>query len=69
MKIVINCETNDVLERELNKKEKDQEKLDNLNAESDKQAEELEMATKATARAELLAKLGITAEEAALLLG
>ena len=61
---IVNIATGEVIERELNKSEKDQQKLDQI--ESAKFQEEIE--AKATAKAALLDRLGITAEEAALLL-
>ena len=45
------------------------EQIDDSFPDRDRVAAEAEAATKAQAKAELLAKLGITAEEAALLLG
>jgi hypothetical protein len=65
MKTILNCETNEVIERELTKAEKDQQKIDEAAAELRK-AEE---AQRAADRAALLAQLGITEEQAKLLLG
>lgn len=65
MKKIINCETGEVIERELTKAEKDQEKIDKERAVAEQEA----LAAKAAARQALLNKLGITAEEAQLLLG
>lgn len=59
-----NVETNEVIERKINAKELAQWESDEANAATEKQAE----ATKEAAKAALLAKLGITADEAALLL-
>jgi len=61
---IVNIETGEVIERELNKVEKDQQKLDQI--ESAKIQAEAE--AKATQRQAILDRLGITAEEAALLL-
>jgi len=62
---VVNCETNESIDREMTDEEFEQHKA--IMAE---RAKEIEDATaKANAKADLLAKLGITAEEAALLLG
>jgi hypothetical protein len=61
---IINCETGEVIERELNANEIAQRKID---ADNEK-ANQLAMTQAADAKAALLAKLGITAEEAALLL-
>lgn len=63
-KIIINCETGETVERELNKSEKDQQKIDEVQF----NALKAEAEAKATAKAALLNKLGITAEEAKLLL-
>lgn len=60
----INCETGEVIERELSKDEIKQRELDYQNAVSTETA----AAAKAEAKAELLAKLGITEDEAKLLL-
>jgi hypothetical protein len=61
----VNCETGEVIERELNADEMAQREKDLVNF---KKAEEAQKAA-ADSKAALLAKLGITAEEAALLLG
>jgi hypothetical protein len=68
MKRIINCETGEVTERELNKAEKDKQKLDEAEI-----AEALAIALakedlKIQARVELLQRLGITEDEAKLLL-
>ena len=63
-KLIVNCETGETVERELNKAEKDQQKIDEIEV----AAIEAEAEAKATAKAALLSKLGITAEEARLLL-
>ena len=64
MKQIINCETGEVNERQLNAEELAQEAIDQA-ASAAKAAEE---AAKAQARQALLDKLGITEEEAKLLL-
>ena len=64
MKRIVNCETGEITDRELNKAEKDQQKID----EAEIAAAQAEAEAKAHAKAALLAKLGITAEEATLLL-
>ena len=66
--IEINCETGEVIERPLTADEIAANEAAAAQAEADRLAAEAEAATKAQAKAELLAKLGITAEEAALLL-
>jgi hypothetical protein len=67
--IEINCETGEVIERPLTADEIAANKAAQAQAEADRLAAEAEAATKAEAKAALLDKLGITAEEAALLLG
>ena len=64
-KLIVNCTTGETVERELNKAEKDQEKIDEAAIAVNK----AEAEAKATAKAALLDKLGITADEAKLLLG
>jgi hypothetical protein len=64
-KLIVNCETGEEITRELTKAEKDQQKVD----EADYAALKAEAEAKATAKAALLTKLGLSAEEAQLLLG
>lgn len=64
MVTIHNTETNEIIEREMNADEYAQVIIDE---ENDKKLV-AEKATKAAARAALLAKLGITTEEASLLL-
>jgi hypothetical protein len=65
MKMIINCETGEVIERELNKAEKDQQKIDQaVFAEVREQITAKENAKLAVAQ-----KLGLTADELKLLLG
>jgi len=64
-KIIVNCETGETLERELNAEELAQQTKDEAAA----QARAAEAVAKEAARKALLDKLGITAEEAQLLLG
>jgi len=59
-----NCETGEVIERELNEEELAQQKIDEENEKQNKK----EFAAKIKAKAALLEKLGITEEEAKLLL-
>jgi DNA-binding Xre family transcriptional regulator len=65
MTTIFNCETGEIIEREMNADEKAQLNIYHANAKAQKDAE----ATKAAEKAELLAKLGITEDEAQLLLG
>jgi hypothetical protein len=67
-KLIINCETGEQTEVELTAEEIAQREADAKAYEAEQKAKEAEAAAKAEAKAELLAKLGITAEEAALLL-
>jgi hypothetical protein len=64
MKLIVNCETGETTQRELNKAEIDEQKI----AEANWEKKQAEGKAKATARSALLSKLGITAEEAQLLL-
>ena len=68
-KIVVNCETGEVQEIELTAEEIAQRAADAQAYAAQKAADEAEAATKAKAKAALLERLGITADEAALLLG
>lgn len=63
--IEVNCETGEVIERPLTADEIAAGEAAAIQAEADR----LTIEAKAEAKAALLAKLGITAEEAALLLG
>jgi hypothetical protein len=64
-KLIVNCETGETTERQLNKAEKDQQKLDE--AKNALLVEEAE--AKEAARAAIFDRLGLTADEAAILLG
>jgi len=68
-KLIINCETGETVERELNKAEKDQQKIDEDKIAQAKAVIDAEAEAKATARQAVLDRLGLTAEEAQLLLG
>jgi len=67
--IEINCETGEVIERPLTADEIKANEAAAAQAEADRLAAQAEADAKAAAKADLLAKLGITADEAALLLG
>jgi hypothetical protein len=67
--IEVNCETGEVIERPLTADEIAANDAAQAQAEADRVTAEAEAATKAEAKAALLEKLGITADEAALLLG
>jgi hypothetical protein len=64
-KLIVNVETGETIEKELTKAEKDQQKIDEaIVLESEKNAKEI-----AAQKQALLDKIGITADEAKLLLG
>jgi hypothetical protein len=67
--IEINCATGEVIERPLTADEIAANEAAAAQAEADAKKAEADAATKAEAKAALLTKLGITADEAALLLG
>jgi hypothetical protein len=67
-KLIINCETKEQIEVELTDEEIAQLEADRAKAEAEQAAKEAADAAKAEAKAELLDRLGITAEEAKLLL-
>jgi hypothetical protein len=64
-KLIVNCETGEEITRELTKAEKDQQKVD----EAEIAAQQAEAEAKETARQAVLDRLGLTADEAKLLLG
>ena len=64
-KLIVNCETGETVERELVKAEKDQQKIDEI-ASAKLQAEQAEIDAK---RKAITDRLGLTADEAKLLLG
>ena len=66
--IEINCETGEVIERPLTAEELAANEAAAAQAEADRLAAEAKAAADAEAKAALLAKLGITADEAKLLL-
>jgi nucleoid-associated protein YgaU len=67
-KLIINCETKEQIEVELTDEEIAQLEADRVKAEADKAQADANAEVKAEAKAELLDRLGITAEEAQLLL-
>jgi len=69
MKRIINVETGEVIERELNKAEKDQQKIDEANIKAAEALIKAEQEAKDAARQAILDRLGLTADEAKLLLG
>ena len=68
-KIVVDCSTGISTEVELTAEEIAQMEADAAKAEADRKAAEEAAALKATQKAELLERLGITEDEAKLLLG
>ena len=68
MKRIINCETGEVVERELNAEELAQQEIDEANIVAAEALKKTEAEAKAQAKTELLQRLGITADEAKLLL-
>jgi hypothetical protein len=69
MKKIIDCTTNEVIERELNEEELAQQSIDEANIAAAEALVKAEAEAKAAQKAVLLDRLGITADEAALLLG
>ena len=68
-RIEVNCTTGEVLEIELTDEEVAQREADAAVHAAEQSAREAEEAAKATARAAILDRLGLTADEAAILLG
>lgn len=68
MKKIIDCTTGEVIERELTDEELTQQEIDEANTLAEKAAQAAEAQAKAEAKAQLLDRLGITEDEAKLLL-
>ena len=68
-RIEVNCTTGEVLEIELTDAEVAQREADAAAHAAEQAKREAEEAAKATARAAILDRLGLTADEAAILLG
>jgi hypothetical protein len=68
-RIEVNCTTGEVLEIELTDAEVAQRETDAAAAETQRKADEKAAADKAAAREAILDRLGLTADEAAILLG
>ena len=64
-KLIVNCETGETTERELNKAEKDQQKIDEVEVAKI----DAEIKTKAAAKQAILDRLGLTADEFKTILG
>ena len=69
MKRIINCETGEVIERELNAEELAQQKIDEAEIAAAKAIADAEAKAKATQRQAILDRLGLSQEEANILLG
>jgi hypothetical protein len=67
-KLIVNCETGEVSEVELTEEELAQREADAKAAAEAEEARKADEAAKAAKKAELLAKLGITEDDAKLLL-
>lgn len=65
---IVNVETGEVIERAFNAKELKQQEIDTAADLAGREAKQAEAEAKATAKAALLDRLGITADEAKLLL-
>ena len=68
-RIEVNCTTGEVLEIELTDEEVAQREAETVAHAAEQAKREAEEAAKATARAAILDRLGLTADEAAILLG
>ena len=68
MKQLINCTTGEIVERELSADELAQQKIDHEKSMAEKTAQQIEAAALADAKSALLEKLGISEDEAKLLL-
>ena len=68
-KLIVNCATGEETLRELNKAEKDQQKIDEAKIAETQAIAQVEAEAKAAARQAILDRLGLTADEAKLLLG
>jgi hypothetical protein len=68
-KLIVNCETGEAIERELNEAEIAQEATDHSNHQKLENKAKAEAQKNATAKQAILDRLGLTADEAKLLLG
>lgn len=67
-KLIIDCETNEIVERELTSTELEQQASDQAVIDAAEEAAQAEAAAKEAARQAILDKIGLTAEEAKILL-
>ena len=68
-KLIVNCETGETFERDLNAEELAQQAIDDAAHKTAEAARQAELKAKAAQRQALLNRLGITEEEARILLG
>ena len=68
-KLIINCETGEIIERELNKAEKDQQKADEAALLKRQELEKAEAESKEAAKKAILERIGLTADELKTILG
>ena len=68
-KLIVNCETGETIERELNKAEKDQQKIDEAEIVARNALIKAEAEAKETAKAAILDRIGLTVDELKTILG
>jgi hypothetical protein len=68
-KLIINVETGEEILRELNKAEKDQQKIDEANIVANQKILKAEADAKETTKAAILDRIGLTADELKMILG
>ena len=68
-KLIVNVETGETVERELNKAEKDQQKIDEAAIAAAKAIADAEAEAKVAQRQAILDRLGLTADELKTILG
>jgi hypothetical protein len=68
-KLIVDCETGETVERELNKAEKDQQKVDEAKAAELKAELQIEEAAKLAGKQAILDRIGLTADELKTILG
>lgn len=68
-KLIVNVETGETVERELNKSEKDQQKTDEAKIATDEVSIKAEQEAKEIAKAAILSRIGLTADELKTILG
>jgi hypothetical protein len=68
-KLIIDCETNEIIERELNKAEKDQQKIDQAEFTKAQALIKAEADAKESAKQVILDRIGLTSDELQTILG